>query len=117
MKAVSFRDVEPMKSAPGVGSVPKGVAIRRIFGKEDGASFSMRVVESDPSDELPHGIHTHAWEHHVFVVGGKGIIITEDRETLVKPGDCVFISSNEPHTIGPRAGTEPFLFVDCVSTL
>ena len=88
MRAVSFRDVEPMKSAPGVGSVPKGVAIRRIFGKEDGASFSMRVVESDPSDELPHGIHTHAWEHHVFVVGGKGIIITEDGETLVKPGSA-----------------------------
>jgi quercetin dioxygenase-like cupin family protein len=117
VRVVNFRDIEPMKSAPGVGSVPKGVAMRRVFGKEDGASFSMRVIEDDPSDDLPHGIHTHPWEHHVFVVKGKGIMITEHQETIVGPGDCVFIPSNEPHTIGPRAGTEPFLFVDCVSIL
>ncbi len=117
MRIANFRDIEPMQSAPGVGAISKGVAMRKIFGGEDGASFSMRVIEDEPSDALPHGLHTHPWEHHVFVVKGKGIMITEDEKTVVGPGDCVFIPSNEPHTIGPRSGEEPFLFVDCVSTL
>ncbi|MBN1855580.1 MAG: cupin domain-containing protein [Dehalococcoidia bacterium] len=117
MKTISFRDIEPMQSAPGVGRVSQGVTMRRIFGKEDGASFSMRVIEDEPSDELPHGLHAHAWEHQIFVVKGKGIIITEHEKIVVGAGDCVFIPSNELHTIGPRAGTEPFLFVDCISAL
>ena len=117
MKVVNFHDIDPMESAPGVGKVSKGVAMRKVFGKEDGASFSMRVIEDEPSDELPHGLHSHSWEHHVFVVKGKGIMMTEHQEVIVGPGDCAFIPSNELHTIGPRAGDEPFLFVDCVSTL
>jgi mannose-6-phosphate isomerase-like protein (cupin superfamily) len=59
-------------------------------------------VEDEPSDELPHGVRSHPRENQVFVVSGKGVIVTE--QVQVEPGDCEFIPAREPHTIGPRAG-------------
>ena len=115
MKIVNYKDIEPAKTAPGVGAMPPGVAMRPVFGEKDGASIAMRVVEDEPSNELPHGIHSHPWEHYVYVIDGRGIIITEKEEVEVGRGDCVFIPASEPHTIGPRAGSEPFLFIDCIT--
>jgi len=115
MKKVNYRSIDPMESAPGVGKVSAGVRMRRIFGEEEGASFTMRVVEHDPTGLLPHGLHSHSWEHQFFIVSGRGVFLTEEGSTELGPGDCVFVAKAEPHTIGPAAGTEPFFFVDCVS--
>ena len=116
MKVVNYLDVEHQKNAPGVGEIPAGVVLRKVIGNEDNASFTMRVVEHKPAKNPPHGIHSHPWDHQCFVVSGQGVVIGEGGEVPLKAGDVVFIPGNEPHTFGPR-GKEPFLFVDCISTL
>lgn len=63
MKILNYLEVEPAKTAPGVGEIPAGVVLRRVIGKDDNASFTMRVVEHKPAKVPPHGLHSHPWEH------------------------------------------------------
>lgn len=116
MRVVNYLEVEPLKSAPGIGALPPGLVLRKVTGSEDNASFTMRVVEHTPSDTPPHGMHSHPWEHQMFVVSGQGVAIGEKGEISLKAGDVIFIPADEPHTLAPRGDT-PFLFVDCVSTV
>jgi len=116
VKARNYIEIDPVTSAPGVGAIPAGVVMRKVIGKEDGASFTMRVVEDQPAETPPHGLHTHPWEHQAFVVSGQGAVIGETAGRPLRPGDVVFIPGGEPHTFANR-GSEPFVFVDCISTV
>ncbi|HER43239.1 MAG TPA: cupin domain-containing protein [Candidatus Eisenbacteria bacterium] len=65
MKAleISARDVD-MEGA-------EGVNIRWLISKDDGApGFAMRLFEVAPGGHSP--LHSHDWEHEVYVVDGRG---------------------------------------------
>ena len=91
MKKVSHKDVQ--------GTSPEGtegVDFRPLLAENvDPPNFYLRVFDIAPSGHTP--LHTHAWEHEVFVVSGSGKIVLDKREEAIAEGDAVFVEPNELH--------------------
>jgi quercetin dioxygenase-like cupin family protein len=86
-----FRDVEAQAAA-------EGVTMRVVIGPDEGAPFfNMRVFEVSPGHATPH--HSHWWEHEVFVLAGKGVVLTEEGERPVTAGSTVFVPGGEMHRL------------------
>ena len=61
----------------------------------DPPNFHLRVFDLAPGGHTP--LHTHAWEHEVFVVKGTGKIALEGRHEPLAEGDAVLVEPNELH--------------------
>ncbi len=107
MKIKHYSDIEP-KIYPEPAQGLKG---RILAGKDDGAkNFCMRLMELPPGTNTP--LHTHEWEHEVFIHSGEGEVFCNGDWTPVAPGSGVFIPGGEEHQFR-CAGGAPFFFV-CV---
>lgn len=74
----------------------KGVKIRRIFVDDDGApNFYMRVFEVESGGHTP--LHSHEWEHEVFVLRGCGTVTSEEGQHEFQAGNAIFVPGNETH--------------------
>ncbi len=72
------------------------VKVRWLITKEIGAeNFAMRLFEMEPGGYSP--LHTHPWEHEVFILDGEGCIFDGEKASAFKAGDVVFISTDERH--------------------
>jgi len=98
MKIQNYRQVEPIKAAP-------GVTMRVVAGPaEKTPTFVMRVFEIESGCSTP--FHAHPWEHEVFVLEGKGILKGGGKETPLMEGDAVVVLPNEQHSfLGIGKGT------------
>ncbi len=91
MKVQNSRQVAGMKAAP-------GVIMRVVAGTDEGApTFVTRVFEIKPGCATPH--HTHAWEHEMFVVKGKGRLKSSNTEIPLKEGDAIMVLPGEKHGV------------------
>ena len=107
MKIRNYRNVEGMTAAP-------GVTMRVVAGTAEGApTFVMRVFEVQPGSATP--LHTHPWEHEVFVLAGKGVARSGGKETALAEGDAVTVLPNEQHSF-LNAGKDMFRMI-CVVPL
>ncbi len=93
---------------------PHNKSIRWLLPKEIGVpNFEMRYFEvkkeSVPSEEK------HPWEHEVFILSGKGVVVGEQGATPIGKESVVFITPNEPHCFVNTAN-EPLRFI-CVIPL
>lgn len=89
----------------------KGVTIRVLMGQNVGApNFTMRHFEIAPGGHTP--LHSHPWEHEVYVLSGKGIARRKNGQSEVGPGFFVYVPPGEEHNFA-NAGDEPFTFL-CV---
>ena len=89
MKVANYLDTKPVQEIP-------GVSMREVISAEDGASnFCMRVFEVEPGSST--NPHSHWWEHEVFVVSGRGLVVGEQRETQIGEGSVIFIAPEEHH--------------------
>lgn len=78
------------------GKKLEGVRMRVLIGPEDGApNFIMRLFELDPGAEVP--LHTHDWEHEVYVLEGEGELEVEGRRYELTAGMCAFVPPGVPH--------------------
>lgn len=92
MKVINYRDVPAERVEEGA----KGVKIRWILTEKDGArNFVMRHFEIEPGGYTPH--HNHPWEHEVFILSGRGVVVGEQGEKEFQDGDVVFVPSGETH--------------------
>ena len=74
----------------------KSVSIKWLIGKEAKApNFYLRQFEIEPGGHTP--LHTHKWEHEVFVIEGEGQINTKDKSRPVIKGSFALIQPDEPH--------------------
>jgi quercetin dioxygenase-like cupin family protein len=90
MKVQNYRQVKPLNAAP-------GVTMRVVAGPAEGApTFVMRVFEIQSGSSTP--LHTHPWEHEVFVLAGQGILRCGGKETPLMEGDAVLVMPNEQHS-------------------
>jgi quercetin dioxygenase-like cupin family protein len=90
MKVQNYRQVKAMAAAP-------GVSMRVVAGPAEGApTFVMRVFEMQSGCATP--LHTHPWEHEIFVLAGKGILKSGGRETPLIEGDAITVLPNEQHS-------------------
>ncbi len=72
------------------------VKVRWLITKEMGAeNFAMRVFEIEPLGYTP--LHSHPWEHEVFILEGKGQLFDKKNTIPIAAGDVVFVPSNEWH--------------------
>jgi len=92
MKIAHYTDTEAKEANEGASKIK----VRWVISKEMGAPhFAMRVFEVEPGGYSP--LHSHDWEHEVFILEGDGIVVSQDGEKKFRPGDAVFVAPNEKH--------------------
>ena len=86
-----------------------GVTMRMLIGPADGApNFNMRLFEVAPGGHTP--LHSHDWEHEVYVLAGTGAVCGDGADRPVRPGHCVYIPPGETHRFR-NAGGETLRFL------
>ena len=89
MKVSKYLDTKPVAELP-------GVVKREVINADDGAPrFCMRVFELEPGSSTPS--HSHWWEHEVYVLAGKGVVMSGEKETLLAKDSVVFVTPDEHH--------------------
>lgn len=101
MKKQRFEEV-PATEVPAPAS---GVRVRWLIDEKSGApNFAMRHFEIAPGGHTP--LHTHDWEHEVFILAGSGVVVGNDGESRFASGDVIFMPGGEEHQFR-NTGTEP----------
>ncbi len=81
----------------------KGATIREVITDRDGApNFAMRVFEVEAGGHTP--LHTHNYEHEVYILGGSGEIETAEGAKTLKEGDAIFVPANALHQFRNTGG-------------
>lgn len=94
MKVLNYLDVKSEAVEEGA----KGARVRWLITKEVGArNFAMRLFEIDPGGHTP--LHSHPWEHEIFILEGEGEVLGGDEVKRIGPGDVIFIPPDERHQI------------------
>ena len=107
MKVANYLDTKPTQERP-------GVVKREVINAGDGApNFCMRVFELEPGSSSPS--HSHAWEHEVFVLSGRGVAVGEQGEKPIVKDSVVFVPPDEHHCFVNNSD-EPLRFI-CVIPL
>lgn len=89
MKVSRYTDAKP-------ASEVEGVSRREVLTADDGATYvNMQIVEITTHASTP--THHHQWEHEIFIVSGKGIVVGEHGSTPIAEGNVVFIPAGETH--------------------
>jgi quercetin dioxygenase-like cupin family protein len=105
MKYFNYTEIE----AEEVDEPAKSVKVRWLIDEKMGApNFAMRLFEVAPGGNTPN--HAHDWEHEIFVLEGRGSVLTEMGEVEIKPWDVVYVEPNEKHSI-KNNGEETFKFL------
>jgi len=87
------------------------VTIRWLVSKKDGApGFQMRLFEVGPGGRTP--LHSHEWEHEVFILEGGGTLIFEGAEHPFEKGFFAFVPAGREHSfVNTGEGTLSFICV------
>lgn len=94
MEIFHYTDIEAEEAEEGAAKLN----VRWLITKDLGAkNFAMRLFEMEPGGFSP--LHSHPWEHEVFILEGQGIIVSETKERRFKEGDVIFIPPNETHQL------------------
>ncbi|MEM2942554.1 MAG: cupin domain-containing protein [Candidatus Bathyarchaeia archaeon] len=92
LMVLNYSDVEAKEAGEGAANV----RMRWLISKEVGAeNFAMRHIEIGPQGHSP--LHSHPWEHEIFVLEGEGVVTGGADERTVREGDFIFIPPNEMH--------------------
>ncbi|HSG43789.1 MAG TPA: cupin domain-containing protein [Anaerolineales bacterium] len=90
MYTKNYRDI------PAKETSVEGVTERWLITSEHGAeNFSMRLLEVGPLISTPK--HQHNSEHEIFVLVGRGEVITEEGTFQIREGSVVYVRPNEVH--------------------
>jgi len=74
----------------------KGVAVRWLISQKDGAeNFAMRMFELQSGGHTP--LHTHPYEHEVFVIEGQGVFVYEGKEHQFDAEYVIFVPPDKEH--------------------
>ncbi|MFQ6121687.1 MAG: cupin domain-containing protein [Dehalococcoidales bacterium] len=108
IKVCNYSEVKPIQELPGVTK-------REVINADDGApNFCMRVFEVEPGSSTPS--HSHSWEHEVYILSGRGVVIGEQEETQIAAGSVVFVPPNEHHCFANNSN-EPLRFICLIPLL
>ncbi len=107
MKIFPYKQIEAKEADEGAFKVK----VRWLITKEMGApNFAMRIFDVAPRGRSP--LHSHPWEHEVYVLKGKGTVVGKNSEKKISPGDVVFVAPDELHQF-KNAGKTTLQFI-CV---
>ena len=102
MKHINYQDEIPEEiTVDGA----KGVKMRTVIGKKDGASnFDMRIISFEPGGQSPN--HSHDYEHEICIIKGQGSVEVDGKKVDLKPGDVVYVPANADHHFQAQDGLE-----------
>jgi quercetin dioxygenase-like cupin family protein len=93
MKIFRYKEVKAEEAKEEGASKLK---VRWLITKEIGApNFAMRLFEMEPGGCSP--LHSHPWEHEVFILEGEGVVVGAEGEKRLKAGYVVFVPPGERH--------------------
>ncbi len=82
--------------APYAAGDPRAGTRQVLIGPEDGAgSFALRYFALAPGTAS--SLDTHAHDHGVYVLHGRGRVRLGEVEHTLGPGDVVYVAPHEPH--------------------
>jgi quercetin dioxygenase-like cupin family protein len=100
---------EQVAKAPVTMEGARGCQVRWLVDEAQGApNFAMRQFEVAPGGYTPK--HSHPYEHEVFVLEGRGVVVEGDVEHPLSAGDFVFVTPNEVHQF-LNTGSAPLKFL------
>jgi len=79
-----------------------------------GENFHMRRFVIGGNGKVP--MHTHDWEHEVYVLSGKGRILYLDEKHDVEADSIAFIDGTKPHGF-ENTGEKDFIFMCCIPNI
>jgi quercetin dioxygenase-like cupin family protein len=83
--------------------------VRWLIGEKDQApNFAMREFEVEPGGHTPK--HFHNYEHEIYVLDGRGVVVDGDEERPLNPGDVLLVSPNDVHQFR-NTGSETLRFL------
>ena len=89
-----------------------GLTARWVITASQGAeNFSMRVLELASLKSTP--MHQHDSEHEIFVLVGRGEVVTDEGTYPIREGSVVYVSPNETHKF-VNTGASSLRFIDTV---
>jgi quercetin dioxygenase-like cupin family protein len=89
-----------------------GTVLRTLIARDAGARiFSLRVITIEPRGQI--GLHSHNWEHEIFVIRGKGRAFTKTESVDMNPDDFIWIPPDEEHGF-ENTGDVALEFVCCI---
>ena len=90
------RNISEMEGTPVEVDGAKGVTMKLLAGKDDGApTFAMRHFLVEPGGFTPK--HEHPWEHEVLVIAGDGELECGSEVISIHAGDGLFIPGDTLH--------------------
>jgi quercetin dioxygenase-like cupin family protein len=100
---------EQVAKAPVTMEGSSGCQVRWLVDEAQGApNFAMRQFEVAPGGYTPK--HSHPYEHEVFVLEGRGVVLEGDVEHPLVAGDFVFVTPGEVHQF-LNTGSAPLKFL------
>lgn len=106
MKIIHFEAI-PLQPVTLEGAV--GCQMRVLVGQEDGApNFTMRQFVVSPGGHTP--LHSHPYEHEVFVLEGQGSVRVGECQYRLEPGTVVYLPPGILHQF-LNTGTAPLRFL------
>jgi len=104
VKVVNYREVAADTEIP-------GVALHTVISAAEAPRFSMRVFEVAIGGSTP--LHTHDWEHEVFILSGRGKVRGPDGDRQLSADDAVFVPPGEEHCF-TNTGDDVLRFICCI---
>lgn len=87
----------------------KDTSVRWLIGSDTPApNFHMRLFELEAGGHTP--FHTHAFEHEIYVVEGKGKINTPEKPIPLSEGSFALVMPGEKHQF-ENTGNDTFKFL------
>jgi quercetin dioxygenase-like cupin family protein len=100
---------EQVAQAPVTMEGSSGCQVRWLVDEAQGApNFAMRQFEVAPGGYTPQ--HSHPYEHEVFVLEGRGVVLEGNLEHPLKAGDFVLVTPDEVHQFR-NTGPTPLKFL------
>jgi quercetin dioxygenase-like cupin family protein len=93
----------------GAEKVLKQIPLSRAKGVPN---FSFRVFTIEPGGHTPY--HQHPAEHLNYIIEGRGVLITKDREHKVKKGDFALVQPEELHQYKNASSTQNLIMICAV---
>lgn len=101
--------VRAAKSVKFLEEGSRGVRMRQLVGREDGA-------RKTAMHELTFGRggfsakHRHEWDHQLVVTAGRGLAVIDGKKLPLKPGVVLLVQSDEEHQFFQQ-GRAPLKFL------
>lgn len=83
-----------------------------LVSKDDGSKYAVRRQVFKPGGRAP--LHRHAYSETFIFLRGLGKMVVGNDEINVKPGMCIHVASNTPHSL-TNIGTDDLEVITVIS--